>query len=76
MRVLGALLAAFGLVIAGYYGLLFDERKSVGGSLGGASIEIKVKDDERSRTRQTGLMLGFGFLIGGGLVMAFSGKRR
>jgi hypothetical protein len=74
MKALGALLILAGLLVAGYYGLIFEAKKKVGGSIGDSSLEISVSDQGREQTKKTGLMLGLGMAIGGGVVLALSGR--
>ncbi len=76
MRTLGILLAVGGLLAAGYYGLMYDTKESVGGSIGGASLELSVTDQGREDARKMGMMVGLGALLGGGVMVGLSAKKR
>jgi hypothetical protein len=75
MRTLGVILVVGGLLMAGYYALLYDTKETVGGSIGGASLEVSVTDPDREDARRTGIMVGLGALLGGGVMVAMSAKK-
>ncbi|MEX2244047.1 MAG: hypothetical protein WD716_09415 [Fimbriimonadaceae bacterium] len=76
MRTLGVIMAVGGLLLAGYYALLYDTKETVGGSIGGASLELSVTDPDREDARKTGMMVGLGAVIGGGVMVALSSRKR
>jgi hypothetical protein len=75
MRTLGVILAVGGLLMAGYYALLYDTKQTVGGSIGGASLELSVTDPDREDARKTGMILGLVVGIGGAVMVAWSMNR-
>ena len=75
MRNFGILVAVCGLLAAGYFGLIYNTKEEIGGSIGGASIELSVTDNERVQTRRTGLFIGLGALVCGGVMVALSSRK-
>lgn len=76
MRNLGIVLVVAGLLTTAYFGLVYSTDQTVGGSIGGASLELSVKDPEREDTRKNWFTAGLGALLGGGVMVALSSRKR
>jgi len=76
MRNLGVIVLVCGLLVTSYFGLIYSTKETVGGSIGGASLELSVNDKDREDNRRTWMMVGLGAIASGGVMVALSSKRR